>query len=427
MSRAAFISAILGVLIAGPLHAGNSQDSEADRIRQELRALHWISGPTTVTIADNSKLALPAGYVYLNPEETAKFATITQTISDHRWVMIAPKNLQWDAFLEFDDTGYVRDSEKVDASAVINSLIAGTDEENAERVRRGWAPVHIVGWSMQPTYNAITKRLEWAVVSRSSYNGESTNFFTDVLGRRGCTSVVLVADPKGAMAAISSLDRILTGYRFNVGERYVDYRPGDKVAGYGLAGLILGGAAAAVKTTILGGLLRLIIAGAAAVWKFLAAAAAAIIAFPLAGFKRKRANQNVPSSRRFTLRMNFSPFGAAVIYSVALLAPGIAIIPLLGKHAPTTTTWVLLEAPICAALFWTGARIAGRPHTVVSLVLAVLGTWSFILATNGLTKQFYPGHDYIDHAVSVVQLAFVFIVAWRYAPQRVNSGGRQRQ
>jgi uncharacterized membrane-anchored protein len=38
---------------------------------------------------------------------------------------------------------------------------------------------------------------------------------------------------------------VLAGYSFNEGERYAEYRSGDKVAEYGLSALIIGGAAAA--------------------------------------------------------------------------------------------------------------------------------------------------------------------------------------
>lgn len=284
---------MFGILVAVPARSQSASDANADQVRQELRALHWVMGPTTVTIAGNSKLVLPDGYVYLNPEDTTKFNAINQNLSDGKEVMIAPKSLQWAAFLEFADAGYVRDTEKIDAPAVLKSLVAATDAANTERQRRGWAPLHIVGWSMEPKYNAVTKRLEWAITGSSS-NGDSVNFFTKILGRRGYTSVVLVANPQDTSAAISDLDQLLTGYQFNVGERYADYKSGDKVAEYGLAGLILGGAAAAaVKTGIFAGLLKFIIAGAAAAWKFIAAAAAAAIASLRSFFRRKKAKQSI--------------------------------------------------------------------------------------------------------------------------------------
>jgi uncharacterized membrane-anchored protein len=55
---------------------------------------------------------------------------------------------------------------------------------------------------------------------------------------------------------------VLQGYSFNEGERYTEFRTGDKVAEYGLAALIVGGAAAAaVKTGAFKWLAKLIYVG----------------------------------------------------------------------------------------------------------------------------------------------------------------------
>jgi uncharacterized membrane-anchored protein len=49
---------------------------------------------------------------------------------------------------------------------------------------------------------------------------------------------------------------LLTDYSYKLGERYAEYRSGDKLAKYGLAALITGGAAAvAVKTGLFASLI----------------------------------------------------------------------------------------------------------------------------------------------------------------------------
>jgi uncharacterized membrane-anchored protein len=77
-----------------------------------------------------------------------------------------------------------------------------------------------------------------------SDSGRSTNFSTKLLGRRGHTSVILASRPEDLAAARPALENVLAGFSFNEGERYADWVPGDKVAEYGLAALVLGGAAA---------------------------------------------------------------------------------------------------------------------------------------------------------------------------------------
>ena len=65
-------------------------------------------------------------------------------------------------------------------------------------------------------------------------------------------SVALVAGQEGIAATTGDFNHLLTGFSYNAGQRYAEFRKGDKMAGYGLAALIGGGAAAAaVKTGFL--------------------------------------------------------------------------------------------------------------------------------------------------------------------------------
>lgn len=288
MLKAAFLTALLALTASASSQAQGSGDPKEEEYVAKLRALDWVRGPRTVEIGGNSTLSLPEGYVYLDAANTKKFEELNENLSDGKEVMIAPKNLQWSAYLIFEDEGYVKDDEKIDADAILKSLKEGTEEANEERKRRGWSELHVVGWSIPPAYNSGTKRLEWATLLQAQ-GGQSTNFFTKVLGRRGFTTIILVSAPDNTAAAVSALNGVLTGYRFNQGETYADWRPGDKVAEYGLAGLIAGGAvAAAAKTGLLKGLWKFLVAGIAAFWKLLVAGAVALAAGFKSLFKRKQ-------------------------------------------------------------------------------------------------------------------------------------------
>jgi uncharacterized membrane-anchored protein len=48
---------------------------------------------------------------------------------------------------------------------------------------------------------------------------------------------VLVSSPDNLQAAVADLNGLLADYRFKSGDSYADWRPGDKVAEYGLTGL----------------------------------------------------------------------------------------------------------------------------------------------------------------------------------------------
>jgi uncharacterized membrane-anchored protein len=284
MLRVAVISALLallpGYVCAQEVEASSSeQDAAAAAYQARLDELDWVKGPTTVSISDNSKMTLPEGYVFLNAAETAKFEELNQNLSSGKEVMVAPESLEWAAYFVFEGEGYVKDDEKIDGDAILTALRDGTEAANEERKRRGWAPLHVTGWAIPPAYNNATKRLEWATALESE-GSAGTNFFTKVLGRRGYTSIVLVASPEGTNAAVADLNRVLEGYTFNAGETYAEWKPGDKVAEYGLAGLIVGGAAAAaVKTGLFKGL-----------WKVLAVGGIAALAFVRKLFGRKQSD-----------------------------------------------------------------------------------------------------------------------------------------
>jgi uncharacterized membrane-anchored protein len=252
---------------------------------EKLRALDWVKGPTTVTAQGNAKLVIPEEFVYLDARNTSKFLELQENLGDGREVMVAPRDLHWSAYLEFSDEGYVKDDEKIDAPALLRTLKDNTDAANEERKRRGFPTLRLVDWATPPVYNTTTKRLEWATVLEST-NGRAVNFSTKILGRRGYTSVIMATQPANLSEAEASLDKVLTGYAFNPGETYADWRSGDKVAKYGLAALIVGGVAAVAAKK---GLFSVLAGFLAAGWKLIVAGVVAAMAALRRLFTKKTA------------------------------------------------------------------------------------------------------------------------------------------
>jgi uncharacterized membrane-anchored protein len=262
-------------------------DQAQSAFRKQLNELKWIHGPQDVQLFGNSTLQVPAGYVFLNPDETAKLETITHNLSDGTEYFFAPDDLRWGAHFRFRDDGYVKDDEKIDADSLLQSIKHGTEAANKTRRERGWDEMEVVGWQTPPHYNAETNRLEWAVIGKVVKSNTSiVNFNTRILGRGGVMSVVLIAEPEDLTAATDQFKSALAGFAYSPGHRYAEYKPGDKVAKYGLAALVTGGAAAiAVKT----GLWKVIVGAVVAGWKFIAAAFVALFSGIFRRFKRKDA------------------------------------------------------------------------------------------------------------------------------------------
>ncbi|HWY96548.1 MAG TPA: DUF2167 domain-containing protein [Steroidobacteraceae bacterium] len=262
-------------------------DSGAAAVRKQLSELKWVHGPQRVQLFGNSTLEVPNGYVFLNPADTAKFETITHNIGGGTEYFLAPKDLHWEAHFRFQDDGYVKDNDKIDSASLLENIQTNTKEANKIRRERGWDEMEVVGWQVQPHYDTQTNRLEWAVSGRDmKSNAAVVNFNTRILGRGGVMSAVLIADPDGLSAATEEFKSTLAGFEYVSGQRYAEYRPGDKVAKYGLAALVTGGAAAiAVKT----GLWKVIVGAAVAGWKFIVAAAVAVFGTIAKRFRRKSA------------------------------------------------------------------------------------------------------------------------------------------
>ena len=127
----------------------------------------------------------------------------------------------------------------------------------------------ILGWEQPPHYNETTHNLEWAIKGESE--GEAViNYNTRLLGRGGVMKVTLVTDPSILSATLPDFKNVLGTFGFKQGQKYAEFRKGDKIAEYGLSALIVGGATAvAVKSGMFKWLWKLIVVGFIAVSGFI--------------------------------------------------------------------------------------------------------------------------------------------------------------
>lgn len=251
-----------------------------------LAELAWQRGPSEALIGDKATIKVPAGYVFLGAADTKKFMEANHNVSSGQEYLLAPENLQWFSLFAFEPIGYVKDNETIDADAVLDTVREGTKQGNEERKRRGWSTMSIVGWRFKPQYDRDSKLLEWAFVGRDDATGSDViNYNTRLLGRSGVMDVVLVSDPGILDTAAATLKTMLTGgYQFAPGEKYSEFKQGDRVAEYGLAALVAGGAAAVAAKK---GVFAVIGAFLAAAWKFVLALVVGAIAWLKSLFRKK--------------------------------------------------------------------------------------------------------------------------------------------
>lgn len=263
MSSRQFLA--LCVLALGALAPAAGAQDESPAVH-----LGWKPGPTPGALGALAKIDVPEGYVYLGKQDTIRLLELMgNPTAGNELATIAPivEDEPWFLFFTFDDVGYVKDEDKddLDADDLLDSIREGTKAANEVRRDKGWDELDIVGWEHEPSYNAATNNLEWAI--RGESKGRPVlNHSIRLLGRKGVMSAELVTSPEQYDASVAAVGKLLAGFSFQPGNSYPEYSPGDKIAEYGLGALVTGGAAAvALKTGLLQKFWKLIVAAVVAV------------------------------------------------------------------------------------------------------------------------------------------------------------------
>jgi len=248
--------------IASLLSFSGTALAQQDDVDAQFAALAWKLGPTQADLGGIARVVVPTGYRLLGGGDTGRFMELTQNPShgDELGVLLSD-DASWFVVFEFSPEGYVKDDEQLDSDAILSGIKKGTDKANSIRRQRGWPILNILGWNQQPFYDPQTNNLTWSI--RASSEGSTViNHSTRLLGRRGVMNVDLVLSPEDVASAVPAFNSLMTKFTFNPGNRYAEFTRGDKVAQYGLTGLIVGGTGVAVvKSGLLQKLGKLIVFG----------------------------------------------------------------------------------------------------------------------------------------------------------------------
>jgi uncharacterized membrane-anchored protein len=237
----------------------------------ERAGVKVITGPATYALGDVAEIKLPAGYHGVEAGSLKAYYKLTQNLysGNERGVVIGPGD--WVLVFDYDEIGYIKDDEKdkLDADKLMASMIEGQQESNKERAKQGWDEMKFAGWANPPRYDPQTNNLTWAVNLTSSSDGYKQVFLNEsirLLGRGGVMNVTLVTSPADYPKDTVTVAGLLAkNFGYVEGQRYAEFKQGDKVAEYGLAALVLGGAgAAAFKMGFLQKFWKVLVIGAAA-------------------------------------------------------------------------------------------------------------------------------------------------------------------
>jgi uncharacterized membrane-anchored protein len=250
-----------------------------------------------------AKLTVPKEFNYLGPEDT-------ETVLVKLWGnppfdqkplgMLIPAGMTpmstncWVVTIDYSEDGYVKDDEasKINYDDLLKQMQKGVAESNKERKKEGYPTVELLGWAAPPHYDAATHKLYWAKnLKFEGAEGDTLNYSIRMLGRKGVLELNAIASTEQFAEIDAQTPQILGMVDFQEGNRYADFDPKvDKVAKYGIATLVAGGAlAAAAKLGLLKGLWVAIIA----LKKFIIIGVIAVVAFFKKMFKRSGGSPGV--------------------------------------------------------------------------------------------------------------------------------------
>lgn len=212
-----------------------------------------------------AKLDLGENYYYLNKADSKKVLEDLwgNPPNDETLGMIFEKDTDpyfnaYAVVLTFDRSGYVSDEDAKDIKfdKLLKQMQKEAKSTNQARVEQGYQTIEILGWAAPPNYDADKKRVSWAKsIQFGGDDVETLNYNMRFLSRRGVLEFNYISSMEYLDDVTTAMPSMMNIASFNEGHRYEDFNETtDKVAAYGVAGLIAGGVAAK-KLGLLGVLL----------------------------------------------------------------------------------------------------------------------------------------------------------------------------
>lgn len=263
------------LIAAAPAFA---QSSIEDEVKAAFQAADKVKvvGPASVPLREQATLKVPAGHIFVPMPEAGRLMRSMGNRVDDRFmgVVLPAGDENWIVAVDFVKEGFVKDDDARDWNPddLLKSLREGTEAGNAERTKRGFPALEVVGWAEPPKYDSATHRLVWSASARDkgapATQAQGVNFNTYALGREGYITLNLITDLDKLGQHRPAALQLLEGLNYQEGKRYADFNSStDNVAAYGLAALV--GGVAAKKL----GLVAVILAFAAKFAKVLVVAA----------------------------------------------------------------------------------------------------------------------------------------------------------
>jgi uncharacterized membrane-anchored protein len=254
-------------------------------------------------------IALPAAHAKLNLGQDYYFldAAAAKRVLTEGWGnppdtgegvlgMIVPSRFKpleaasWGAVITYQDVGYVsdKDARKIDYAKLLEQMRDAEGDSNARRKDAGYPAIHLAGWAERPSYDPTRHVAIWAQdLAIGDGDVHSLNYDIRLLNREGVLSLNVISSMADLQAVRAAAGSIAQSAVFDPGSTYADHAKGDKVAEFGVAGLVAAGLGLAVAKKF--GLLAILLLVLKKGFVVVAAAFASITAW----FRRKMGKKTV--------------------------------------------------------------------------------------------------------------------------------------
>lgn len=236
-------------------HTAAAQSGLPDHtLEAVLESLQYQRGRITLG-NDLATLTVSDNFSYLNNADTQKFLTLVWQnppgTGRTALGMLVPADVNlmaedaWAIVIHYEDAGYVSDAdaEKIDYDDLMHQMRKQVHDDSAQRIADGYEAFELLGWARRPYYDRDGNKMYWAKQLRFGDGPHETlNYEIRILGRHGVLELNMVAGMDMLSSVDAKVPAVLKMVEFNPGNTYAEFDPGmDKVAAYGLAGLVAGG------------------------------------------------------------------------------------------------------------------------------------------------------------------------------------------
>lgn len=214
-------------------------------------SFHYSYG--TVELMDGvATITVPNGYKFLDSKQSSYvLADLWGNPPSECLGMLFPEeispisdNFTYAVEITYSEDGYIEDddAEDIDYDDLLEEMQSDAKEENSLRKEEGYPTIELVGWASPPYYDKTAKKLHWA--KELNFEGSDVNtlnYNIRILGRKGYLNMNAIGDIDVLPVFKNDINEILASVEFNEGHKYSNFDPDiDKVAAYGIGGLIAG-------------------------------------------------------------------------------------------------------------------------------------------------------------------------------------------